>query len=155
MLSQTNEYALRAVAGLATRPDEPMVTRDLAELTHVPPSYLSKVLQQLSRGGLVRATRGLGGGFALARPPEQITVLDVIDAVDPLQRIRTCPLGLKAHGAHLCPLHRRLDNAMAMVEDAFRQTTIAEVLAEPSRSKPLCNVPTPTAFVPLTARKRK
>jgi Rrf2 family protein len=102
---------------------------------------LSKVLQALGRAGLVRSRRGLGGGFELTRSAEKITVYDVVQAVDPVQRIRTCPLGLAAHGVRLCPLHKRLDDAMRMVEEAFRKSTLAEVLAEPSSSKPLCNFP--------------
>jgi len=130
------------MVALAGQPDKPMVTRDLADATKVPMGYLSKVLQALGRVGLVQSHRGLGGGFLLARPPEEITLYDVVQAVDPIQRIRTCPLGLQAHGVRLCPLHRRLDNAMRMVEDAFRESTLAEILAEPSRSKPLCNIAT-------------
>ena len=66
---------------------------------------------------------------------------DVIEAVDPIQRIRTCPLGLKAHGAKLCPLHRRLDDALALVESAFRESTVGDLLREPTKSKPLCEFP--------------
>jgi Rrf2 family transcriptional regulator, nitric oxide-sensitive transcriptional repressor len=61
--------------------------------------------------------------------------------VEPIGRIRECPLGLAAHGIRLCPLHKRLDNALAMVEHAFQQTTLAEILAEPTESHPLCEVP--------------
>jgi Rrf2 family protein len=141
LISQTAEYALRAVAALAGHPDEPMVTQRLAETTKVPAGYLSKVLQSLGRAGLVNSTRGVGGGFVLARPATEITIYDIVQAVDPLQRIRTCPLGLASHGAHLCPLHRRLDDAMKQVEDAFRASNLAEVLAEPTDSKPLCSFP--------------
>jgi DNA-binding IscR family transcriptional regulator len=77
----------------------------------------------------------------LAKEPAELTILEVVNAVDPIQRIRECPLGLVAHGTHLCPLHRRLDNALKMVEDAFRETTLADVLAEPTQSVPLCNFP--------------
>jgi hypothetical protein len=56
-------------------------------------------------------------------------------------RIKECPLGLVGHGARLCPLHRRLDNALATVEKAFRNTTLAEILAEPRSSIPLCEFP--------------
>src|SRR3954464_8292177 len=108
MISQTAEYALRAVAALASSPEEPMVTQRIGELTKVPVGYLSKVLQALGRAELVKATRGLHGAFTLARPPAEVTVYDVVQAVDPVQRIRMCPLGLAAHGARLCPLHRRL-----------------------------------------------
>ena len=61
--------------------------------------------------------------------------------VDPIKRITTCPLDLAAHGVRLCPLHRRVDNALAAVEKAFRSTTLAELLAEPTSSKPLCEFP--------------
>jgi Rrf2 family transcriptional regulator, nitric oxide-sensitive transcriptional repressor len=58
------------------------------------------------------------------RPPAEITVLEVVSAVDPLRRIRSCPLGLAAHGENLCPLHRKLDDAVRSVEEAFAATTI-------------------------------
>jgi len=103
----------------------------------VPQDYLMKVLQSLARAGLVLAQRGRGGGFILARPPTGITVLDVITAVDPLRRIKHCPLGIKAHGTTLCPLHRKLDDAIRSVEEAFASTTIAELLADPSPIRPL------------------
>jgi DNA-binding IscR family transcriptional regulator len=70
-----------------------------------------------------------------------LTILEVVNAVEPIGRIRECPLGLAAHGARLCPLHKRLDNALAMVEAAFRRTTLAEILAEPTKSRPLCEFP--------------
>jgi Rrf2 family protein len=145
MLSQTVEYALRAAVYLADQAPEPRTAEQIAEVTLVPQAYLSKVLQSLARAGLVTSQRGLHGGFLLARSADELTILEVVNAVDPIRRIRTCPLGLSAHGVRLCPLHRRLDNALATVEDAFRSTTLAEVLAEPSRSVPLCNVPRATA----------
>jgi len=83
--------------------------------------------------------------MVLLKSPSDLTILEVVNAVEPIGRIRTCPLGLTAHGARLCPLHRRMDNALAMVEDAFRQTTLAEVLAEPTSSRPLCELPTTRA----------
>ena len=79
--------------------------------------------------------------MTLAKPAEEIAILEVVNAVEPIQRIRTCPLGLAAHGVHLCPLHRRLDDALAMVEEAFKASTLAELLADPSPSKPLCDFP--------------
>ncbi|HUY31937.1 MAG TPA: Rrf2 family transcriptional regulator [Pirellulales bacterium] len=143
MFSQTAEYALRAIVYLADQGDSPRTTRQIAEVTHVPPGYLAKVMQSLSRAGLVSSQRGLHGGFVLARPPQKLTVLDVIQAVDPLRRIETCPLGLEGH-LSLCPLHRRLDSAVAMVEKALRESTIAELLAEPAKDKniprPLCSM---------------
>jgi Rrf2 family protein len=141
MISQTVEYALRAVVYLADRPDEARTTQQIAEVTRVPPAYLAKVLHGLSKAKLVRSQRGLHGGFTLAVDPGELTIWDVVEAVDPLQRIRECPLGLAAHRVRLCPLHKRLDDALALIEKAFRDTTVAEVLAEPTTSKPLCAFP--------------
>jgi Rrf2 family transcriptional regulator, nitric oxide-sensitive transcriptional repressor len=150
MFSQTVEYALRAVVFLAQNRGS-AATDQVAAATKVPPAYLAKVMQGLVRGGIVVSRRGVGGGVALARKPEELTVLEVVNAVDPIVRIRTCPLELSTHGANLCPLHRRLDNALAMVEDAFRATTLAEVLSAPGESVPLCDFP---PVQPLTKRKR-
>ena len=146
MTSQTSEYALRAVVWLASRPEKALNTGQISTVTKVPAGYLSKVLQALARGGLVISTSGRGGGFLLARAATDISVLDVINAVDGVQRIRQCPLGIRSHGSVLCPLHKRLDDAMAMVEKAFANSTIAELIAEPSASTPLCEK---SAFVKL------
>jgi Rrf2 family protein len=141
VFSQTVEYSLRAVIHLASQMPAARTTDQIAEATRVPRAYLSKVLQALVRGGVVQSQRGLGGGMTLVKSPEELTILAVVNAVEPIERIRTCPLGLAAHGVHLCPLHRRLDNAMASVEEAFAATTLAEVLAEPTTSVPLCPFP--------------
>jgi Rrf2 family nitric oxide-sensitive transcriptional repressor len=141
MLTQTVEYALRTVACLGQAYPDARTTPQIAEVTRVPRAYLSKVLQALVRGGIVKSQRGVGGGIELLKTPEELTILEVVNAVDPIQRIKTCPLGLAAHGVHLCPLHFRLDAAMASVEKAFAGTTLAEVLSEPTTSVPLCPFP--------------
>lgn len=139
MISQTAEYALRAVTHLATHPDEARTTQQIAEATQVSPGYLSKVLQALGREGIVASQRGLHGGVTLLRDPRELTIYDIVKVVGPLQRIKTCPLGLASHGTHLCALHRRLDDAIACVEEAFSTTTLAELIESgESPSKPLC-----------------
>ena len=141
MFSQTVEYALRAVAFLAGQAPAARTTDQIAAATRVPKPYLSKVLQKLVEKGVVHSQRGVGGGMSLVKTPAELTILEVVNAVEPIERIRVCPLGLRSHGVRLCPLHKRLDDAMAMVETAFRDTTLAEVLAEPSPSVPLCEGP--------------
>jgi Rrf2 family nitric oxide-sensitive transcriptional repressor len=140
MISQTAEYALRAVTHLASQRNGLPTTSQIAQATQVPANYLAKVLRGLSRAGFVRSQRGPRGGHSLTQDPATLTVLEVVSAVDPLRRIHSCPLGLKHH-LQLCPLHRRLDDAVAMVEQAFRQTTIAELLPKPSRSRATCLFP--------------
>ena len=145
MFSQTVEYALRAVVHLADRAPSPRTTEEIATATRVPKAYLSKVLQGLCRAGIVHSRRRIGGGMTLVKSAESLTILEVINAVEPIGRITTCPLGLEVHGDRLCPLHRRLDAALALMEEAFDRTTLAELLADPSESVPLCEFPIPTS----------
>lgn len=145
MVSQTAEYALRAVVFLASHPESPHTTAQIAKQTHVPPGYLAKVMQNLGRAGLVRSQRGVQGGFVLSVDPGAINLLQVVSAVEPSRRIKSCPLGRPAH-VKLCPLHRRLDDAAALIEDAFRKTTILEVIDNPGRHSQRCPFPN----VPLT-----
>ena len=140
MLSQTAEYALRVIVFLATLRGTPATTNQIAAATRVPAGYLAKILQSLVRAKLIRSQRGRGGGSVLARDPAQISVHNVIIAIAPFPRIDACPLDLPSHGTNLCPLHRRLDNAMAMVEQAFREAMIADLLAESTTSIPLGDV---------------
>lgn len=152
MLSQTAEYALRAIVHLAYRTPACQTTEQIATATKVPQAYLAKVLQELTRAGLVHSRRGIGGGMTLTKSPAELTILEVVNAVDPITRIRECPLGLKAHGVRLCPLHSRLDKALAHVEAAFAGTTLAEVLAEPTTSHPLCETAEGRQQLPLAPR---
>lgn len=139
MLSQTVEYALRAVLHLASVSPATQTTGEIATATKVPNAYLSKVLQGLRSEGILKSQRGVGGGISLVKTPDEISILDVVNAVEPVGRIKTCPLGLAAHGEHLCPLHRRMDEALQHMEEAFRNTSLAEVLADPNPSIPLVN----------------
>jgi Rrf2 family protein len=137
-MSQSVEYALRAVVWLAAHPEVTVSTQEIAKRTQAPPGYMSKVLQSLARAGLVASNPGRAGGFRLARAPEAISVLDVVNAVGMFERVCHCPLGLRSHREGLCPLHRRLDRIAEMVEQAYAETTIAEIASEKSPLKALC-----------------
>jgi Rrf2 family transcriptional regulator, nitric oxide-sensitive transcriptional repressor len=138
VLSQTAEYALRAIVTMAQSEAISKTAHEIARVSQVPLDYLPKVLNVLARAGIVKAQRGRGGGFSLVRPAAEMTVFDVLNAVDPIRRIRSCPLHLRAHAARMCPLHRKLDDALALMEVAFRSTTISE-LCEPAAGQPaLC-----------------
>lgn len=137
MISQTTEYALRAAVFLAMNRQKAFTANEIAAVTKVPAAYLSKVLQSLAKADIVISQRGAGGEFILAIAPESISILDVVNAVDPIQRIKTCPLDLKSHGTTLCALHARLDGACAAIEKVFADTTLSELLEEPTASIPL------------------
>ncbi len=137
MISQTAEYALRSVVCLASYPQAALTTEKIAKVTKVPGSYLSKVLQALGRAGIVRSQRGLHGGFSLAKPAEELSLLEVINAVDPLKHIDRCPLGLEQHGSNLCPLHKRLNDSIHIMEKTYQESSIGDLLKEPTESRPL------------------
>ena len=128
MISLTVEYALRGVVWMASKPGVSQTAREIAAATQVPAGYLSKILNTLVNAGIITSQRGLGGGFLLARDPAALSVLEVINAVEPIERIHSCPLKLPAHAMQLCPLHRQLDAAIATVETAF--SSCLEMAAE-------------------------
>ncbi len=137
MISKTAEYALRAVACMAAQVGTPASADYLAEKTKVPRRYLHRVLQDLVAAGLVQSRSGPGGGYELSQSIEKITILDVVNAVSPLQRILSCPLRLETH-THLCPLHAELDRAYAATEAAFAGVTIRGLLESANPIIPLC-----------------
>lgn len=127
MLTQTVEYALRAMMCLAAHEGGAQTSVEIAARTGVPKGYLSKVLRGLVCAELVRSYRGPHGGFTLARSIDAISVLDVVSAVEPIPRIRSCPLENPMH-SNLCPLHQCLDNALAQLEETFGSTTLGAVV---------------------------
>src|SRR5262249_22475289 len=98
MFSQKVEYALRAVVYLASQGPAARTVEQIADRTKVPPFYLAKVIQGLVHKGILHSQRGVKGGISLARPPAELTILEVVTAVDPIKRIDQCPLDLAAHG---------------------------------------------------------
>jgi Rrf2 family transcriptional regulator, nitric oxide-sensitive transcriptional repressor len=138
MLPKTVEYGLRAVVCLARAPEGRQSADQLAKATRVPRRYLHKVLQDLVKAGLVRSQSGPGGGYALTESAEVISILDVVNSVGSIERIRRCPLGLQSHN-DLCPLHRELDKAYAMMEASFQRLTVAQVLDPSDSPSPLCD----------------
>jgi Rrf2 family protein len=138
MISKSTEYALRAMVCVA-RSERRINVGEIAELTQVPSRYLAKVMQGLARAGLVTSMRGRTGGFVLAKAPAELTILEIVNAVDPIERICKCPLDLPEHEDQLCALHRRVDDALAHVEGAFERSTLGDVLADPGPQWPLGN----------------
>lgn len=82
-LTRKGDYAIRGIVYLAGQPlDKISLLSDIAAAVDVPQTFLAKIFQQFSKSGIVKSYRGTGGGFMLARPPEQITLLEVVEAVE-------------------------------------------------------------------------
>lgn len=132
MLSGTAEYALRAVVALAREPaGEQTRATDLAEEIDVPRNYLSKILHELTRAGILRSTRGKNGGFQLAIPAEELTLLRVIALFDQMGERSKCLLGRpECSDTDPCPAHHRWKQTAAHIAAFFRDTTIADVIGD-------------------------
>ena len=102
------EYSIRALTHLAIYTDDrPVQVKDIAEAEGIPRHFLAKILNQMTYKGFVRAMRGPGGGFLLTRPPDQIFVRDIVQAIDGFDAVRRqCVLGLdECRDDQPCPLH--------------------------------------------------
>ncbi len=136
MISQTAEYALRAVVYLAEQTEAEAVTvGDIAAGLDMPANYLSKIMHQLARVGIVISARGPYGGFRLAGAPEDVHLADVVGAFDALEEQRRCLLGrAQCSDAKPCGAHERWREVRTRMIDFFRETTVADVLKKPARS---------------------
>lgn len=136
MLSQTAEYALRAMVLLAERTDDrPARTGELAAALDIPQNYLAKTLHALTRAGVLTSSRGKGGGFRLSRPAAEISLLDV---VDPFDRLGTRPACLMGQGecseAHACAAHASWKTVSQRVQAFFAESTLADLAKKPAAS---------------------
>lgn len=130
MLSQTAEYALRAVITIAEEPGgAPVGASRLAAALRIPQNYLSKTLHQLARAGVLDSTRGKLGGFQLARPADQIPLLEVVSPFDDLTGRRTCLMGRPVcSDQNSCAAHARWKEVAERTAQFFSETTVADLM---------------------------
>lgn len=129
-ITRQADYALRAMVYLAQiEPNLRSATSRIAEEQHIPPSFLAKIISQLSIAGLIHTSRGARGGVSLARPPEAISVLEVVEAIDGPLMLNECSNGTNncAFG-ETCPLRPLWCETQADMVDRLRKTTFASVL---------------------------
>ncbi|MHB1073846.1 MAG: RrF2 family transcriptional regulator [Gemmatimonadaceae bacterium] len=141
MLSQTAEYALRAILHLAEQAalsDRPVSVTDMAVALDVPRNYLSKTLHQLSRAGVVASTFGPGGGFRLARPADVMTLDEVVAPFDDQRGERHCLLGrARCKDSDPCQAHAHWKGISTQIQHFFRTTTVATLLLPGHADSPL------------------
>lgn len=93
-ITRQADYAVRAVLYLTKLgPDRRAATSQIAQEQHIPPSFLAKIVSQLSVAGLLQTSRGARGGVSLARPPEEISLLEVVEAIDGPILLNECVAG--------------------------------------------------------------
>lgn len=133
--SSACEYAIRAATYLASRYGDDLVKlKDITEAEEIPAPFLSSILQRLVIRGLLRSARGPTGGYALARPPDQIVLHDIKAAVDGVSDLTECAVGLGACADDMpCPLHENFKPIREQIKLYLKETTLkqmAEALAE-------------------------
>lgn len=136
-ITRQADYALRAMLYLAQlEPNQRAATSQIAEVQRIPPSFLAKIISQLSIAGLIHTSRGARGGVSMARPPEGISILEVVEAIDgPIslnecsQSPESCPFGGN------CPLHTIWCSTQGELVDRLRRTTFLQVLEQMENSK--------------------
>jgi Rrf2 family protein len=129
VLSQTAEYALRAVLALADESQgQPLGAAHLANVLGIPQNYLSKTLHQLARAGVLESNRGKLGGFRLAREASRITLLEVVSPFDDVSSRRACLLGRPVcSDQSACAAHARWKDVSERTATFFRETTLADL----------------------------
>jgi len=128
VLSQTANYALRAMGYLASREGErPIRAQVIAEAMDIPPTFLSKIMHQLARAGLVVSVRGTNGGFQPARPAAEITLREVVAPFMDLAVYRQCFLG-RTECDGTCGIHRQWQPIMERFDALLTNTTIDQII---------------------------
>ena len=128
-ITRQADYAVRAVLYLAQlEPGRRAATAQIAQDQHIPATFLAKIVSQLSGAGILRATRGAHGGVALARPAENINLLDILEAIDGPIVLNDCVLDPQTCQLHeTCAVRLIWCEAQADLVARLRQTTFAQL----------------------------
>lgn len=130
MFSKTGEYALRAVAAIArVREDRPVLAKEISKEGDIPSKYLSKVLRDLVRAGILSSSRGIGGGFRLRRKPETLRLIEVIRPFEDVLASRRCPFGnARCSDERPCSMHEQWKPVKEAFEHLLERTTVSEII---------------------------
>jgi Rrf2 family transcriptional regulator, iron-sulfur cluster assembly transcription factor len=129
-VTRAGEYGVLGMLNLARRPTgQCVMIDDISREERISKSFLAKIFQDLAKAGLVISLRGARGGYKLARPLEQITILEIIEAIEgPIALQRCLEEVPNCDNTGGCALCRLLEQAQDKVKDVFSQTTLAELL---------------------------
>ncbi len=149
MFSNSVEYAIRGLSELATRNDSRVMLDELVTGTNLPREFMAKIFQKLVRAGILRSSKGRGGGFQLARASHDITLMNIVEAMDGPQVYDRCVVGLeKCHDTMSCPQHDLYKPIRQRLKDYLNTTTLAD-LASSLRAKQAWNKVRSTEGLPV------
>ncbi|MBT3605828.1 MAG: Rrf2 family transcriptional regulator [Candidatus Latescibacteria bacterium] len=130
LFSKACEYGIRAMLYLASQEDgQPVRVREIAEALKIPVPFLSKIVHSLSRNHLIHSQKGPGGGVTLAKPPSDITMLQVVEVIDGLDLFQACALGIPHCSDDFpCPLHEKWGTLRSEIHDMLANRTLDQVI---------------------------
>jgi len=131
-ITRAGEYGVQGLMHLARRnPGQRTMLDEVSREEHIPKSFLAKIFQHLARAGLVHSIRGSGGGFALAKSPSEISVLEIIEAVEGKILFQRCRMDKPdcehAGGCALCGLFERAQDG---IKDVLTSTTLQDLIQQ-------------------------
>jgi Rrf2 family transcriptional regulator, iron-sulfur cluster assembly transcription factor len=131
IFSSSTEYAIRGLSELAARnASGPVMLDELVGGTGLPRDFLAKIFQKLVRAGVLRSAKGRGGGFALARPQHEITLMEIVQALEGEQALDGCVIGLaRCNDQMPCAQHDLYKPIRQRLKDYLRTTTLADMAA--------------------------
>jgi len=143
IIKQNTSYALRALLHMAAAPEDDSFTAEqLAEAAGTTTDFMHKIMQSLGQADLVISQRGPGGGFRLARPPEEVCLLDITGAVQGPLTVSRCIMGLDlCDRSDNCPLRATWEHVQGLVERALTETSLADILGRAGKKDDLSDLP--------------
>lgn len=130
MLSNSSKYAIKGVLYLALNSNEShkIMVRDIFEVVHVPEAYLAKLLQELSRHGIISSVRGAKGGFYVSEDDRKRTLMDIIRVIDGEKRVNSCVMGIdNCDVDNPCVLHKLVGTHKSNFIKILENTTILDL----------------------------
>jgi Rrf2 family protein len=150
MPTNRTDYGIRALIYLANHQGTHAKAADIGAAMDIPTGFLQQVLQELQRGRLVSSRSGPSGGYLLARPPEDITILEIVEALEgPLQTSECALRGGPCHWDEVCAMHWVWSSARTALSDSLRAATLARVAGDDRA------LAAGTAVVPADSHRRR
>ena len=129
-LSSRSTYGVRAILALARKYGEgPMMVKEIADRERLPEPYLEQIMMYMRKARLVSATRGVGGGYFLSRPPIEITLAEIVEALEGPLSIADCPTGAGCCGQpESCVIKGVWDEAGGAMREVLKGVTLLNLL---------------------------
>ena len=128
-ITRETDYGVRCVLYLARKAQEIAPVNEIAKAMHIPKSFLAKILQRLVKAGIVISGRGISGGFSLAKKPENISILDVVKAIQGDSAINICAIDKKmCRLSKTCSVHPVWAELRGIIERRLQKENFAKLI---------------------------